>query len=138
MGVIVLDAGVLIGIANANDVHHGSAQAAVAAARTQGHTLVLPVSAYAEAAVYPHHLGRAAVLKFDRFIDSMPVRVEPASRAIGAGAAALRAEHGRRLRLPDALVIATAITLAADRVVTTDAAWPDFGVPVTVLSSGGS
>lgn len=134
MGVIVLDAGVLIGIANVADAHHRSARAAVAQARAQGDTLVLPVSAYAEAAVYPHRLGHAAVLNFDRFIDSMPVRVEGASRAIGAAAASLRAEHGPGLRLPDALVIATAITLGADRLVTTDAAWPDVGVPITVLS----
>ena len=130
----MVDAGVLIGIANDGDVHHRSARAAVAEARVQGDTLVLPVSAYAEAAVYPHRLGRAAVLKFDRFIDSMPVRVEGASRAIGAEAAALRARHGSRLRLPDALVIATAIVLGADRLVTTDTAWPEVGVPITVLS----
>ena len=138
MGVIVLDAGVLIGIANDADAHHASARGAVTEARAQGHTLVLPVSAYAEAAVYPHRLGRASVVDFDRFIDSMPVRVEGASQVIGAQAASLRARHGPRLRLPDALVIATAITLGADRLVTTDTRWPDVGVPVTVLPGGGS
>lgn len=138
MGLIVLDAGVVIGIANDADTHHGSARRTVAEARAQGHTLVLPVSAYAEAAVYPHRLGHAAVVNFDRFIDSMPVRVEGASRVIGAKAASLRAQHGPRLRLPDALVIATAIALGADSLVTTDAGWPEIGVPVTVLSESGA
>lgn len=138
MGLIVLDAGVVIGIANSSDAHHRSARAAVAEARAQGHALVLPVSAYAEAAVYPHRLGRAAVARFDRFIDSMPIRVEEATRMIGIEAASLRAQHGPGLRLPDALVIATAITLAADRVVTTNAAWPAVGVPVTVLTGNGA
>lgn len=133
MGLIVLDAGVVIGIANVADAHHQSARAAVEEARDQGHTLVLPVSAYAEAAVYPHRLGRAAVVRFDRFIASMPIRVEGASRTIGAEAASLRAQHGPGLRLPDALVIATAISLGADSLVTTDGAWPSVGVPVTVL-----
>jgi len=136
MGLIVLDAGVLIGIASKADAHHRSARAAIAEARDQGHTIVLPVSAYAEAAVHPHRLGRAAVATFDRFVDAMPIRVEEASRAICAEAASLRATHGARLRLPDALVIATAITLGADRLVTTDSAWPEIGVPVTVLSGG--
>ncbi len=138
MGLIVLDAGVLIGIANVADSHHAPARAALAQARAEGHTLVLPVSAYAEAAVYPHRLGPTAVANFDRFIDSMPVRVEGASRVIGAEAASLRAQHGPRLRLPDALVIATAIALGADSLVTTDAGWPVIGVPVTVLSGSGA
>ena len=136
MGLIVLDAGVVIGIADDADPHHESARAALADARAQGDVLVLPVSAYAEAAVHPHRLGRSAVASFDRFIDAMPVRVEEATRAIGAKAASLRAEHGPRLRLPDALVIATAIALGADRLVTTDATWPEIGVRVTVLAAG--
>jgi predicted nucleic acid-binding protein len=138
MGLTVVDAGVLIGVANDLDVHHRSARAAIAEVRAQGDTLVIPVSAYAEAAVHPHRLGPDAVSSFDRFIDAMPVRVEPATRAIGAEAATLRAEHGPRLRLPDALVIATAIAIGADRLITTDAGWPHIGVPVTVLSGIGA
>jgi len=42
---------------------------------------------------------------------------------IAASAAALRARH-RTLKLPDALVIATASELDADRLVTTDRRWP--------------
>jgi hypothetical protein len=45
----------------------------------------------------------------------------------------LRATHGNRLRLPDALVLATAGVLEADRVATTDARWPEIGVPVDVI-----
>jgi hypothetical protein len=37
------------------------------------------------------------------------------------------------LRLPDALVIATAIHLRADRVLTTDAHWPTTEMSVEVL-----
>jgi predicted nucleic acid-binding protein len=39
-------------------------------------------------------------------------------------AAQIRARHGQRLKLPDALVIATAINSEADVLVTTDRGWP--------------
>jgi hypothetical protein len=52
-------------------------------------------------------------------------------------AAELRARHGNRLRLPDALVVATAIVLEADRVVTTEARWPDVGITVVVGTHSG-
>ena len=71
----------------------------------------------------------------DRFIDALPARVEPASRSIAAAAAVLRAEHGPSLRLPDALVVATAAVLEADRVITTDLRWPPLTVPVVVIRS---
>ncbi|MFO1541301.1 MAG: PIN domain-containing protein, partial [Chloroflexota bacterium] len=63
----------------------------------------------------------------------LPVHVEPATRAVAAEAAVLRAHHGRALRLPDALVLATARVIDADRVITTDGRWPEVGVNVTVL-----
>ena len=67
----------------------------------------------------------------DRFLDGLPARVEPATRAIGA--AALRGAHGPSLRLPAALVVATAIVLDADRIITTDARWPALAARVEVL-----
>ena len=59
--------------------------------------------------------------------------MEPASRIIAHGAAVLRAEHGRSLRLPDALVLATAHALMASVVLTTDGGWPEVGVNVQVV-----
>jgi len=70
----------------------------------------------------------------DRFLDGLPARVEPATRVIGAAAASLRASHGPSLRLPDALVVATAAVLEADRIITTDAGWPALAVRVEVLA----
>jgi predicted nucleic acid-binding protein len=71
----------------------------------------------------------------DRFLDALPARVEPADRSIAAAAAALRATHGTALRLPDALVIATALVRHADRILTTDAGWPLVSVLVEVLDA---
>lgn len=135
MGLTVLDAGVIIAILDASDVHHAAAAHALTVARQRGDTLALPASAYAECLVSPYRRGPEAVAVVDSFVDALPARVESASRAIAGAAAGLRARHEGRLRLPDALVVATAVVLGADRVITTDSAWPGLPVPVDVLAA---
>ena len=137
MGLTVLDAGVIIAILDAADVHHKAAAHALTVAREHGDILVLPASAYAECLVSPYRRGPEAVSVVDSFIDALPARIEPASRAIASGAAELRARHAGGLRLPDALVVATAIVLGADRVITTDSGWPALSVTVDVLTPTG-
>lgn len=133
MDLTVLDAGVLIAVLDADDVHHDHARKAIAAMRDRGDRLVVPASAYAEILVAPLRESRAKGDAVDVFVDALPAEVEPATRAIASLAAELRARHGTRLRLPDALVVATAINLRAARVVTTDARWPDLAMPVEVV-----
>ncbi len=135
MGVTVVDAGILIAVPDASDVHHAVAKTAPTAARDRGDTLVLPASAYAECLVWPFRRGHDAAAVADAFVDALPARVEPGSRAIGAMAAQLRATHGSALRLPDALVIATAVVANAERVITTDAEWPTVPVHVEILGT---
>jgi len=132
MGLTVLDAGVVIAVLDAGDAHHAASARALTDARDRGDELVIPVSAYAECLVSPSRAGQAAIATVDRFLDGLPARVEPATRAIGA-AAALRGAHGPSLRLPAALVVATAIVLDADRILTTDARWPALAARVEVL-----
>jgi predicted nucleic acid-binding protein len=134
MGLTVLDAGAVIAVLDASDVHHAAAVEAVTRARERGDTLVLPASAYAESLVAPYRRGAAAVAVVDSFVDGLPARVEPASRAIAGSAAELRARLAGSLRLPDALVVATALVLGADRLLTTDAGWPALPVPVEVIA----
>jgi len=112
-----------------------AAVASVGNARDRGDPLLLPASAYAECLVAPHRRGQDAVSVVDRFLDALPVRVEPADRSIAGAAAALRATYGTSIRLPDALVIATAIVRGADRILTTDAGWPTVAVRVEVLAT---
>jgi predicted nucleic acid-binding protein len=135
MALTVLDAGVLIAVLNADDVHHDRARVALAGLRDRGDRLVVPASAYAEILVAPLRQGRAQGDAVDGFIEALPASVEPATRAIARRAAELRARHGTRLRLPDALVVAAAIVLGAARVATTDARWPDLGIPVEVVGA---
>lgn len=137
MGLTVLDAGVIIAILDASDVHHRAAAHAVTVARERGDMLVLPASAYAECLVSPYRRGPEAVAIVDSFVDALPARVEPISRRIASQAAELQAQHTGRLRLPDALVVATAIALGADQVVTTDSRWPALSVTVDVLVPAG-
>lgn len=133
MGVTVLDAGVLIAVLDDRDVHHAAARSALNDAAAD--ELILPASAYAEILVLPSRLGDEAVAQTDLFVDTIPARVEPASRTVAAAAAGLRARHGRRLKLADALVIATAAVVAADRILTTDQDWPEIGVRVEIIGA---
>jgi predicted nucleic acid-binding protein len=134
MGLTVLDAGVVIAVLDAEDAHHHAAVEGLGVCRGRGDDLALPASAYAECLVAPSRRGTDAVATVDRFLDALPARVEPATRTIAASAAALRAAHGPAFRLPDALVVATALTLGADRILTTDARWPVLSVPVEVVT----
>jgi predicted nucleic acid-binding protein len=136
VGLTVLDEGIIIAVLDADDVHHQVAREALHHALERGERLALPASAYAEAMVGPHRRDRDATTTVDAFIDALPAVVEPATRDIARAAAALRARHGRSLRLPDALVLATAEVLGADSVLTTDAGWPDTGVGIRVVAPG--
>jgi PIN domain nuclease of toxin-antitoxin system len=97
---------------------------------------VLPASAYAETLVEPHERGPGAVRQVDAFLAALPARVEAIDAKVAKAAARLRARHSR-LKLPDAMVIATAELLKADRVLTTDRGWPGgLGVVVHIVGQG--
>jgi predicted nucleic acid-binding protein len=132
MGLTILDAGVIIGVLDASDAHHGAAQTATRAALERGDVLV-PASAYAEALVGPARHGRIAMRRVDSYLADLAAEVEPITRQVAARAASLRARHGPALRLPDALVLGTALHLGAERVLTTDARWPSVGMAVEVV-----
>ena len=134
MALTVLDAGVIIAILDSNDLHHAAARAAVARSRDRGDELAVPASAYAEVLVGPWRQGPQSAAKVDDFLAALPARVEPVTREIAAVAAQLRAQHGAGLRLPDALVVATAVQLHAVLLLTTDARWPSVPVTVEVVS----
>ena len=123
MGLIHLDAGVIIGFLDASDAHHQTSRAALAAALQHGDHLALAASALAESLVGPARRGQPAVEAVRHLVERLPISIIPLDIEIATTAARLRAVH-RALRLPDALVIATAIEHAADHLVTTDRKWP--------------
>lgn len=122
MGLTVLDAGVVIAGLDADDAHYAAAVQALTAARARGDSFVLPASAYAEILVRPAAEGPATVARVDAALDGLAITIADADREIARRAATLRARHPS-LRLPDALVIATAVELDADHLLTTDQRW---------------
>lgn len=123
MGLTVVDAGVLIGLADAGDAHHASAVRAFQAAWDRQDRIAIPASAYSEALVNPARSGPKAFDAMREFVAQLPMGVISLDAAIAEAAARLRQRHAA-LRLPDALVVATAIHIDADVLVTTDRRWP--------------
>ena len=123
MALIHLDAGVLIGFLDAEDVHHRSARSAIAEAVDRADNLEMAASALAECLVGPARRGDEAVDLVRDLRKRLPIAIVPLDVDIATAAARLRARH-RSLRLPDALVIATAAVGGADQLVTTDRRWP--------------
>ena len=133
MGLIVVDAGIIIAILDSSDAHHEPSQRALSVALGNASTLIVPASAYAETLVAPFRAGPQKAAVVDTFLDALPATVQPITRRIARTAAELRARHGSRLRLPDALVVATALELHADQVLTTDRRWPDVEVRIEAV-----
>lgn len=123
MGLIHLDAGVVIGFLDANDAHHAASRAVLAEAISEGHVLAMTMSAYAECLVGPARRGDDAVRLVRDLVERLPISLAPLDEDTALHAASLRAAH-RSLRLPDALVVAAAERAGADVLVTTDRRWP--------------
>jgi len=123
MGLTHLDAGVIIGFLDADDSHHDAARAALSNALDHGDGLFMAASALAECLVGPARRSQQAIELVRKVIDRLPVSVVDLDTEIATRAAILRARH-RTLKLPDALVLATATTSGADQLITTDRKWP--------------
>jgi hypothetical protein len=102
---LILDASVLIGLLDSADTHHDRAIDDVEVADREGRQLLLPASAYSETLVA---FARARRLEEAReAITAMGITIVALTDMIAERAAELRARH-TRLRLPDAIVLATA------------------------------
>lgn len=123
MGLIHLDTGVIIGFLDGDDSHHDASRAAISQALGRNDRLAMAASAFAECLVGPARRGPQAVELVRTVIDRLPVSVVDLNAEIATQAAVLRSRH-RTLKLPDALVIATAAHSGADWLVTTDRKWP--------------
>jgi len=118
MGLIVIDASVMIAALDGQDALH-----AAAATMLQDHigeTLVLPASVFAEIMVGAHRAGRADPTR--NGLHRAEVRVEPLTEEMADAAARLHARFPS-MRLADALILGTAEVLGADRILTGDHRW---------------
>ena len=123
MGLTHLDAGVIIAFLDGADAHHDAARSALSTALDNAERLSIAASALAECLVGPARRSTKAVELVRTVMDRLPVSVVHLDEEIATQAAMLRARH-RSLKLPDALVIATAEHSSADRLITTDRKWP--------------
>ena len=130
MALIVLDASVLMALLDPADALHDAATAAIEEHAAED--LRIPASAYSESLVGPARRGEADAAK--GAVAALLLDVVPITARIAEEAAELRARHAK-LRLPDALVIATGVALEADRVITGDTAWQRLDKSVSVLRS---
>ena len=120
MGQVVVDASVVLGVLDPKDSHHAASVIALRTARSSGHKIVLPASAFAEVLVGASRLGPSAVRKTEAFVDSVIDVVQPIDRQIAKEAAALRSRY-EGIRLPDALVLAVGRIVNASAILTADA-----------------
>lgn len=104
MGSLILDASVLVAMLDRADPHYARAVEEVEAADQDGDDLVTPASAYSEALVAFARESRVDDAR--EAIIAMGIEVAPLDAGTAEQAAALRARHDR-LRLPDAMVLAT-------------------------------
>jgi predicted nucleic acid-binding protein len=105
VAALILDASVLIGLLDTADAHHHQAVEHVDRADTAGTTLLVPANAYSEALVSFARADRTADAR--EAIAAMGITVVAMSQEIAEHAAEIQAQH-ERLRLPDAIVLATA------------------------------
>lgn len=120
MALVLLDSSAVIAFLDPDDALHDAAVEALT--KHQHDELVLPTSAYAEILVAPHRRGAEAVAEVETFLADFSIRLEVLTPAIARAAAKLRSES-RSLRLPDALVLATAAEVDANTVLTGDESW---------------
>jgi predicted nucleic acid-binding protein len=111
VGALILDASVLIGLLDTADAHHARSINDVEDADKSGRQLLVPASAYSEilaAFARARRIGDAR-----EAIAAMGITVTPLTATLAEQAAELRARH-ERLRLPDAIVLATARELGGE------------------------
>jgi predicted nucleic acid-binding protein len=123
MGLTHLDAGVIIAFLDADDAHHDAARSALTDALDNTERLSIAASAVAECLVGPARRSPKAVEVVSTLIERLPASIVDLDAEVATRAAVLRARH-RSLKLPDALVLASAEQSRADRLITTDRKWP--------------
>jgi predicted nucleic acid-binding protein len=129
VALLVLDSSIVIAWFDSGDALHERALTALE--RTRADDRVISASVYVESLVAPSRRGDEAIRLFDEALGALPARVEPITAAIARRAAVLRARHDR-LRLADALVLATAEELDGSAL-TADRTWVRYGPRVRMI-----
>lgn len=132
MGALILDASVVLALLNPADTLGPAVVRALAAARERADEFVLPASAMAESLVWTARDRPDQLDILVRRLTGLFGQARPVDQQVAVATARLRARH-RALRLPDALVIATAV-VADGTVLTCDGRLASVDPRVQVLS----
>jgi predicted nucleic acid-binding protein len=130
VALVVLDASAIIAFLDPDDALHDAAVDALG--EHQHDELLVPLTVYAEILVAPYRRGAEAVAEVEAFVRDFAIRIDTMTPATARRAAQLRSES-RSLRLPDALVLATADELEADMVLTGDESWTRISSRVALI-----
>jgi predicted nucleic acid-binding protein len=129
VGLTCLDTSAVVGFLDADDALHPAARSAVLGALRDGERLAVSIISWAEALAgvrLEHHDERALrAFRLDLALEVVALDEPTAERAADLRAAGLR--------LPDALVLASAERAGATRIVTGDRRWATVDVTVPVL-----
>jgi predicted nucleic acid-binding protein len=131
VGLAVVDASVLIATIDSRDIHHERAREELKAARRQ-HMLALPAVAFSEALVLPYRASPSEGRSVEGSLRRLG-RIEPITDGIASRAAQIRAK--RQIKLPDALILATAVELRAQEILTFDRHWHSIDPRVRLLAT---
>ncbi|MFG1921111.1 type II toxin-antitoxin system VapC family toxin [Cryptosporangium sp. NPDC048952] len=119
---LLFDASVVPAALNSTDALHLPAVSATRGGRDAGHEFIVLMSVLAEVLVRPARRNVRELRHGRELTIATFGPPEPIDEKIAVAAATRRARHSA-LRLPDALVLATAEVLQADRVLTGDKRW---------------
>lgn len=131
MGSVAVDSGVIIALFDSSDVHHVWSMEQIQQIVTARHAIVISALTVAEVLVRPAQAGVADAVRAD--LMSLRPRVIDVDADLAASAARMRGSR-TGLRLPDAIIVATALWAQCDYLVTTDQrmAVAADGIPVRV------
>lgn len=132
MGTVVLDASIVLALFDPEDSLHASASAAARHRRDAGDLFLLPASVLAEVLLGAARRGEAELASRHSQMIAAFGQPRAIDEDVAVAAARRRAKH-RSLRLPDALVLATADVADAGEVLTGDQRWNGLDPRIEVI-----
>lgn len=132
MGAVVLDTSVVLALLDPEDALYDAAAGAVRRHRAAGARFAIPASVLAELLVGAARMGDDELDLRRHLVVAAFGPPVPIDESVAVSAARIRAAH-RSLRLPDALVLATADVVGAEAVLTGDKRWTPVDSRVQVL-----
>lgn len=136
MGTVVLDTSVVLALLDPDDALHAAAAAAVRRHRDRRARFVLPASVLAELLVGAARRGEEELQTRRQQVTAAFGPPVPIDETVAVTAARIGARH-RTLRLPDALVLATADVARAESVLAGDKQWPRLDPRVELVGPAG-